>query len=281
MLGYACKLVLSADPKIQLVTTSRQHSEGTKNFNAGSDSVDRLIQDTNPDWIINCIGVIKPHINEDSLSSVENAIQINSVFPHSIANAVAGSKIKVIQIATDCVYSGKLGNYDELSIHDANDVYGKTKSLGEVKSDQFIHLRASIIGPEIGRSTSLLEWFLGQPIGTTVNGFTDHLWNGLTTHHFAVLAKAVMNLDIEASGVNHVLPGNQLTKAQLLEVFAEVYSRKDIQIKSVISSNKIDRTLSTRNMEFSNLLWKTAGYSNAPTINQMVLEQKNFIDSHK
>jgi len=90
-----------------------------------------------------------------------------------------------------------------------------------------------------------------------------------------------MNLDIEVSGVHHVLPLNQITKAQLLEVFAEVYSRKDIQIKSVISSNKIDRTLSTRNMEFSNLLWKTAGYSNAPTINQMVLEQKNFIDSHK
>lgn len=281
MLGSACDLVFSDSENFETFSTSRTNTPGKLSFDAASDSAAELIQKVAPDWIINCIGVIKPHIKEDSVTSVSNAIQINSLFPHAIAAAVKGSNAKVIQIATDCVYTGREGGYKEDAPHDPTDVYGKTKSLGEVNSDQFLHIRASIIGPEYGRSTSLQEWFLGQSQGATVNGFTDHLWNGLTTHHFALLSKAAVESDLHESGRYHVLPGNILTKAELLEAFANVYERTDITINAMASANKVDRTLNTDNLEFSNSLWKLAGYENPPTIEQMIYEQKNFTELHK
>jgi dTDP-4-dehydrorhamnose reductase len=281
MLGRACDLVFSDSGNFETFSTARTSIPDKQDFDAASDSVDELIQEVAPDWVINCIGVIKPHIKEESAPSVSNAIQINGLFPHALAAAIKGSNTKVIQIATDCVYTGIEGGYREDAPHDPTDVYGKTKSLGEVNSDQFLHIRASIIGPEYGRSTSLQEWFLGQPQGATVNGFTDHLWNGLTTHHFALLSKAVVKTDLRESGKYHILPGNVLTKAELLEAFAHVYDRTDIKINAMASSNKVDRTLKTNNLEFSNSLWKLAGYENPPTIQQMISEQKTFTESHK
>lgn len=281
MLGKACDLVFSEDSNVQLISTDRRALPGTRQLDALNHSINELLLTEKPDWIINCIGIIKPHINEDSFVSVENAVRVNSLFPHEIANAIQGTKTRVVQIATDCVYSGKSGRYLESSPHDPTDVYGKTKSLGEVSSDQFIHIRASIIGPEFGRSTSLQEWFLGQPKAAKVNGFTDHLWNGLTTHHFALLSRALINGDVVRNGKHHVLPSNILTKAELLETFAEVHGRADIQVEHVASTNKIDRTLGTLDLDFSNHLWKLAGYSEVPTIQQMILEQKNFMDLHK
>jgi dTDP-4-dehydrorhamnose reductase len=281
MLGNACRLVFSEDPNIELISTSRQHMDGFEQFDALTDPVDALIQKIKPDWIINCIGIIKPHIQETSSESVDIAIMVNSHFPHGIEQVIRDTKIKVIQIATDCVYSGKVGKYLEKAPHDPTDVYGKTKSLGEVTSERFLHIRASIIGPEVGRSTSLQEWFLGQPTGATVNGFTDHLWNGLTTHHFALLARAAVANDLNASGIHHVLPLNILSKAQLLDTFAEVHGRQDITVNHILSPNKIDRTIGTVEIEFSNHLWELAGYGEPPTIQQMVLEQKIYMDLHK
>ncbi len=281
MLGRACDLVFSDSGNFETFSSARTSTPEKRKFDAASDSVAELIQEVAPDWIINCIGVIKPHIKEDSPPSVSNAIQVNSLFPHAIAAAINGSNTRVIQIATDCVYTGKEGGYREDAPHDPTDVYGKTKSLGEVNSNQFLHIRASIIGPEYGRSTSLQEWFLGQPQGATVNGFTDHLWNGLTTHHFALLSKAVVEANLHESGKHHILPGDILTKAKLLEAFADVYDRSDIKIKMMASSNKVDRTLNTDNLEFSNTLWKLAGYENPPTIQQMISEQKIFTELHK
>ena len=281
MLGKACDLVFSEDPNVQLISTARRALPGMRQFEVLSQSINELILAEEPDWIINCIGIIKPHINEDSSESVENAIRVNSVFPHEIANAISQTNTRVIQIATDCVYSGKEGSYVETSPHDPTDVYGKSKSLGEVNSNQFLHIRASIIGPEFGRSTSLQEWFLGQPAGAKVKGFTDHLWNGLTTHHFALLSRALISEDTNQNGKHHVLPSNILTKAELLETFAEVHGRQDIDVEHISSTNKIDRTLGTADLDFSNQLWRLAGYREVPTIQQMVLEQKNFMDLHK
>jgi dTDP-4-dehydrorhamnose reductase len=281
MLGKACDLVFSEAPNVQLVSTARQSLPKMRQFDVLNHSIKELILAEEPDWIINCIGIIKPHIKEDSSESVENAIRVNSVFPHEIANAISKTNTRVIQIATDCVYSGREGSYIETSPHDPTDTYGKTKSLGEVSSNQFLHIRASIIGPEFGRSTSLQEWFLGQPAGAKVNGFTDHLWNGLTTYHFALLSLALISEGMNQSGKHHVLPSNILSKAKLLETFAEVHGRQDINVEHIESTNKIDRTLATVDLDFSNQLWKLAGYTEVPTIQQMILEQKNFMDLHK
>jgi dTDP-4-dehydrorhamnose reductase len=280
MLGNACEKFFLKSSENEVISTSRNKSENAIPFDAKSDSIEDLLGNVNPDWIINCIGIIKPHINESLYTSTQNAIDINSLFPHRISAAIEGSNTKVIQIATDCVYSGQAGLYTEKASHDALDVYGKTKSLGEVHSNAFIHIRASIIGPEQGRSTSLLEWFLGQKPDAEVNGFTDHLWNGVTTHQFAKLAFAITKSGFFTPGVKHVLPKDILTKAELLETFKEVYGRKDITVNHVESSNKVDRTLSTTDLTFSDKLWSLAGYESAPTIQQMIREQFDFNNSH-
>jgi len=281
MLGHACYLVFKSDPNFESIATSRIIKKDMKLFDANKDSIDYLIKEISPDWVINCIGIIKPHINENNFNSTKNAILINSLLPHQLASAISNLPMKVIQIATDCVYSGKEGGYTENSLHDPLDVYGKTKSLGEVASEQFFHIRASIIGPEYGRSTSLQEWFLNQPKNAEVNGFTDHLWNGLTTHHFALLAKAIVLADGNFSGTQHVIPGNIVTKADLLETFAKVYNRKDIKINPIVSKVRIDRTLNTQNILTSNSLWALAGYDKPPTIQEMIEQQNNFISLHK
>ena len=281
MLGQACHLVFKSDSNFESISTSRIIKKDMKFFDASADSIEYLINEVSPDWIINCIGIIKPHINENNFSSVKNAIAVNSLFPHQLASAISNLKTKVLQIATDCVYSGKEGGYTENSPHDPLDVYGKTKSLGEVSSEQFLHIRASIIGPEYGRSTSLQEWFLSQPKNAEVNGFTDHLWNGLTTHHFALLAKAIVLAGGDFSGTQHVIPANIVTKAELLESFAQVYNRKDIQINAVVSKFRIDRTLKTQDISRSNVLWRLAGYDKPPTIQEMIEQQNNFMILHK
>src|ERR1700722_1108772 len=140
------------------------------------------------DYAINCIGIIKSSIGEHPHSAFR-AIKVNSVFPYQLAQAANLAGCRVLQIATDCVFSGRASGYDELSAHDPEDVYGKTKSLGEVRSPYVRHLRCSIIGPNGPKS--LLDWFLSQPQGARVAGFTNHFWNGITTLAFARICHGI------------------------------------------------------------------------------------------
>jgi len=277
MLGSACMEIMGHNSEIELVGTARSGNDRYIAFDARTDSIDKLLESIKPNWVINCIGIIKPHIDEKVAASIENAIQVNSKFPILLAGEAEKIAAKVIQIATDCVYSGVKGSYVESDLHDATDVYGKTKSLGEVPSQNVMHIRASIIGPEIGRSTSLLEWFRNQAIDAKLNGFTDHLWNGVTTHAFGKLCLGILNSDAFMAGPHHVIPGDVVSKAKLLRIFAEAYNRKDIVISDVISPKQIDRTLGTENLGLSNELWALAGYMSPPTVEEMVLEQAEML----
>lgn len=242
-------------------------------FDADLDDISKVFDQLAPiDYIVNCIGVIKPYIKDDNEAQRKNALKINGIFPQDLTDWAKKSGAKVIQIATDCVFSGQKGGYLESDPHDALDVYGKSKSLGEVPNDSIMHLRVSIIGPEIGRSTSLLEWVRNQPKDAEINGFTDHLWNGVTTNHFGKLARGIIEQDLFKSGVFHILPGNTLSKDKLVSKIAEVFGRTDIKINPKPSGNTIDRTLATANSEFNSKLWSAAGYSKPPTIEQMLEE---------
>ena len=276
MLGHACIDSMKNFRNIDIVGTARGKKSGFVDFDASNDSIDDILEFVKPDWIVNCIGVIKPHIKESDPESVLNALKINSEFPNSLASA---TKARIIQIATDCVYSGAKGLYSESEPHDATDVYGKTKSLGEVAFDHVYHLRVSIIGPELGRSTSLLEWFRNQPVDSSLNGFTDHLWNGVTTHHFGKLAGGMIDNDFEVDSRIHIVPGDIISKANLLREFAAAYNRRDIQINDVVSTARIDRTLRTSYPEINKKIWNLAGYENIPTVSEMVLEQANIFSS--
>ena len=273
MLGSACKSVISNSEILEVVGTSRNSKTGHFKFDAAKDDIAAMMSAVKPDWIVNCIGVIKPHINEESLVSRTRAIEINGLFPEKLARS---TKKPIIQIATDCVFSGRKGRYVESDLHDATDVYGKTKSLGEMPADNLKHLRVSIIGPEVGRSTSLLEWFRNQPNCSSLNGFTDHLWNGITTHHFGYIARGIIEQDFTDFSRTHVIPKNVVSKAELLRIFASSYSRSDISITDAKSSLTIDRTLATENEELNSKLWNFAGYEEPPSVEIMVEEQAKY-----
>ena len=274
MLGSACYRVLSDSSTLSAEGTSRTSDKLLRQMDAGdSNQVRKLVSKIQPDYVVNCIGIIKPHIAESDPDSIKRAILINSEFPIFLADLAVKADFKVIQIATDCVYSGKKGSYTEIDQHDATDVYGKTKSLGEVPSKNFLHLRASIIGPELGRSTSLLEWFKNQPKGSQLNGFEDHIWNGVTTYQFARLARGLIESESELSGTRHIVPANRVSKYELLNIFSNVYKRDDIQINKITSSNFIDRTLETENADVNLEIWNMGGYTSLPTIDEMVREQ--------
>ncbi len=229
------------------------------------------------DWFVNATGIIKQRIREDSPSDVEAAVLVNGLFPHWLAAAGRELGAKVLQIATDCVYSGGRGEYVETDPHDAVDVYGRTKSIGEVHGAGFYLLRCSIVGPEPRRSVSLLEWFRRQPVHAAVSGYANHRWNGITTLHFARICGAVIQSNPALPSLLHVVPSGQITKCDLLRCFADSFHRRDVTITPVDTPNPIDRTLSTLNSDSNRLIWSDAGYPGGPpTIPQMIAELATF-----
>ena len=172
MLGRYVSTFLSKENNVINLTRNELDAETVAEEDITNILVDNKY--SSGDVIVNCIGMIKPQV--DKLGTVA-AIKVNSLFPHSLANV--GEKIgaKVIHITTDCVWSGQDGNYTEDTPHDALDVYGKTKSLGEPENCTVI--RTSIIGEEINNGRSLVEWIKSQK-DQSANGFPNHKWNGVT-----------------------------------------------------------------------------------------------------
>ena len=208
----------------------------------------------------------------EKIAKKEQASKVGEI----IAKKAQEKGSKIIQIATDCVYSGDKGHYIETDPQDALDVYGKTKSLGEVYSPNVFHLRCSIIGPEPKEFKSLLEWFLGQSTNTRVNGFTNHRWNGLTTLHFAKICYGIITNDIQLFHLQHVVPNGEVTKFEILKFFSKIFNRRDISITPFETEISIDRTISTINDGLNLHLWKAAGYVLPPSVPEMIEELAKY-----
>ena len=191
------------------------------------------------DYVINCIGVIKPFMYNNLLDS----IKLNSVFPWELANICEKTNTRLFHITTDCVYSGKNGKYNEDSLHDALDDYGKSKSLGE-PIEKCMVIRTSIIGEEIHKNASLISWAKSQK-GKQVNGFTHHLWNGITTIQYAKICEDIINNDWYNIGLFHVHAKDDVSKAQMLNYFNEKYDLKLNIIETNKIGNPVDRTIRT------------------------------------
>ena len=288
MLGSMVVDVLSRDDALAVCATARSRqlieTPGGRIDNVSWTLLDALDADGaqlaqtigEAEWVVNAIGLTKPCIHDDNAAEVERAIRVNSLFPHLLAKAAEARNSRVIQIATDCVFSGVTGGCAEDAPHDALDAYGKTKSLGEVVSDHVHHLRCSIVGPEPKDFKFLLHWFLGRPRGDRVNGFTNHRWNGVTTLHFARLCRGIIKQDIRPARVQHVTPLDVVTKSELLECFARSFDRGDITVCQTQSSKSVDRTLATSDQGANRALWAAAGYSSPPAIADMVAEMATF-----
>lgn len=190
------------------------------------------------DFYINAIGVIKPHMLKD----LKTSIYLNSIFPRELADECEKRGSKLIHITTDCVFSGKDGNYDENSQHDALDDYGKSKSLGE--PENCMVLRTSIIGPEIHGNVSLIAWVLAQG-GNEINGFTNHLWNGITTLQYAKVCEQIINEGLYSNGIYHIYSPNTVNKFELVSIIDYKYKVGAI-IKPTDAAVAVDRTMSTK-----------------------------------
>lgn len=223
-----------------------------------------------PTHVINAIGVVKPRIDETKTESVLNAVQGNSIFPRNLGTYCENNSVHLIQIATDCVYSGAKGDYLETDLHDPTDVYGKTKSLGEFSSDCITLIRCSIIGREKENKYSLVEWVNSQAPDASINGFTNHNWNGITTKVFGMIASGIIQSNLSPVGNFHLIPRDKVSKFELVNLIKGEIGRDDIKINEFKAGVVIDRTLSTGLTDLNAHIWSTAGFKICPTISEMV-----------
>lgn len=181
------------------------------------DSVRRLLMDIRPQVVVNCIGVIK---QDPAVMDAVSTIQVNSLFPHLLARECLLVDARLIHVSTDCVFSGKRGNYVETDLPDPTDLYGRSKLLGEVAIDPTLTLRTSVIGHELGTARSLVDWFLSQT--GVVKGFTKAIYSGLTTIEFARLLAAVVFPRKDIVGLFHVA-STPISKFELLRIVGAAY----------------------------------------------------------
>lgn len=213
------------------------------------ESVDRALQKTMPDVVINCVGVIK------QLKAGKSAIpcvQINALFPHLLHELCQRHGARMIHVSTDCVFSGRKGMYAESDIPDPPDVYGQSKLLGEVVGDNALTIRTSIIGHELGgRHLSLIDWFLAS--SGTVKGFRKALYSGMPTISLGRLFAKIIDEHPTLSGL-YQASSDPINKYDLLCLVQEIYRKTDVQIQPD-DAFVIDRTLD------SSVLRRTIGWA--------------------
>lgn len=226
-------------------------------------ATEELIKTVNPDIIVNCIGILI----KGSRRHPDNAIYVNAYFPHLLERLSSEIDAKLIHISTDCVFSGKKGNYTEYDFKDADDIYGRSKALGEVENDRDVTIRTSIIGPELKQNgEGLFHWFMHQE--GKVNGFTDAIWGGVTTLE---LAKSIEKaIDNNLTGLVHVSNGKGIKKYDLLNLFKSTWNRNNIDIYP-FEGHAVDKSLQS----------STKFNMNVPTYSAMLNEMKSWMDKYR
>lgn len=217
-----------------------------------------VMADFRPEAVVNAVGIVKQRgAAKEEIPSLE----VNSLFPHRLALLCEATGARLVHMSTDCVFSGRKGNYTEEDIPDAEDLYGRTKLLGEISEPGCVTLRTSIIGLELSRKRGLIEWFLAQK--GEIRGFTKAIYTGLTTAEMSRVIERVLVQQPDLSGVWQVA-SEPIDKYDLLTRFSKVLGREDISIVPD-DSVWIDRSLSAVAFEHA------TGY-HAPGWNEMLEE---------
>lgn len=208
-----------------------------------SDTVEliKIINCYNFDFIINCIGIL----NKDAEDHPEKAIWFNSYFPHFLESITKDTNSKVISISTDCVFSGKNGNYIETDKKDGEGFYAVSKALGEIVNDKDLTIRTSIIGPELKKNgIGLFNWVLNQT--GEINGYTNAYWSGISTIELAKFINKIINGSNFPVGLIHLTNNVKINKYYLLQIIKEVFELNNIEIKES-GQYKVDKSfISTR-----------------------------------
>lgn len=252
MLGSMVEKVLSRDSAFFVVGTQFDDPTAPYYFNAldGIDTLFPLLRGEGGGevYFINCIGITANLVRENDPASMRRAIRVNAVFPQELAMFAATHNARVIHMSTDGVFASDAKDADEQHQLDCTDAYGKTKCLGEAIADHVLNIRTSIIGPSPVVGGGMFEWFRSQADGSTISGYTDHLWNGVTTRQFAEFCSWIIRKDMfsrlrtEGPAV-HYVPNTTVTKYDLLQLFQAV-TKKNIIINPIKSpKGSVMRTL--------------------------------------
>ena len=185
--------------------------------------IENIINEFSPDVVVNAIGITKQNIENDYLITKK----INSEFPHLLGELCNNKSIRLIHLSTDCVFSGKRGNYKINDIKDADDTYGISKAKGELELPNVLTIRKSTIGFELENKHGLLEWFLKQT--GTVNGYTNAIFTGMTTRELAKKLLYIIECQKNLTGIWH-LTGEKIDKYSLLKKIKKIFKLKNVNV---------------------------------------------------
>lgn len=187
------------------------------------EKLEEILKKVKPDFVINCIGIL----NQFAENNPDIAIYVNGYFPHYLDRLSEKYGYKLIHITTDCVFSGKKGNYTEDDFRDADSYYGRSKAIGEVNNNRTLTFRTSIIGPDINKDgIGLFNWFMKQE--GKIRGYSNVFWSGVTTLELAKAIESSFGQNI--SGLIHLVNNEKISKYDLLKLFSK-YMNKDIEIE--------------------------------------------------
>lgn len=216
------------------------------------------------DVIINCVGILVGA----SEKRKDLSTYLNSFFPHFLEYKYKETKTKIIHLSTDCVFSGENGPYTESSLYDGQLFYDRTKALGEIINKKDLTFRMSIIGPDMQKNgVGLFNWFNKQT--GTITGYTKSIWTGVTTIQLAKAIDTAIKQDL--TGLYHLVPNENISKYELLNVFKEVFKRDDIAIEKA-EGIITDKTLLNTRKDFNLVI---------PSYTEMIVDMQKWIINHK
>ncbi len=248
------------DRQYEVISINREDNFDVTKLSSGEifAYLGNAIGEINPsDVIINCIGLIK----QKKKVSEMNFLQVNSMFPWTISDFANGAGCNIIHPSTDCVYDGKEGNYDEFFPPNPEDIYGMSKALAD--SHPMTIIRTSIIGEELHNKLSFIEWAKSQT-GKEVDGYTNHMWNGITCLQWVKLVQIIIDEGSYWTGIRHISSPESYSKYTMLTFLDEVYDL-NLTIKKHKAKVPVDRTLSS----FS-------PYFDVPDLRTQMKELKDF-----
>ncbi len=264
MAGHIMAEVLDKTDEYEVFGVARQSGNYVDQVLDVTDAkaLESYLEKVRPDYVINCVGALVSQSQDD----VPSTILLNSYLPNFLSQLGNKFNYKLIHISTDCVFSGKDGQYTEKSYRDGDDNYARTKALGEVVNDKDLTIRTSIIGPELKTNgTGLLDWFFKQ--NGTINGYTQAYWSGVTTLE---LAKATVEfLKQGTTGLYQLCAKEKISKFDLLKRFAKVWD-KEIEV-TPFDNYKVDKSLVCTRSDFS---YPT------PEFEKMLIETKQWMNKH-
>ncbi len=268
MLGSEILSKFSGLDDIEILTCLRSQLE-IDNIGRYRRNFDKLVTELKPDYVINCVGVNK---NGKKLSGIIQQLVVNGIFPRYLAKKSDHYGYFMIQFSTDGVFFGKKGGYKETTRKYPRSMYSFSKILGEKVSDSVLIIRCSIVGrsPMEQNSLSLFSWLQNVKSNSSVNGYTNQRWNGVTTDYLARLVVGLIQSEYRIGGVQHFIPSDNVSKAELLGLFKDVLRRPDILINPTRARKSINRDLKTHYPKKNLYFWNLAGLEQVPSISELV-----------